>query len=467
MIFNSLAYAVFLPVFFLLYWLVAGRSYRAQNMLIVVASYIFYGWWDWRFVSLLVFSSALDYGVGLLLAREQTAGRKKALLLGSCALSLGILAVFKYYDFFAISLAAAASRIGIHLSLPVLRLILPVGISFYTFHSLSYIIDIWRGKTQPTRDVVAYFAFVSFFPLLVAGPIVRSSQLLPQMLHPRSFSITAARDALRQMLWGFFKKMVIADNCAFYVNELFKDPQHHSSADLVLGAFYFTVQIYCDFSGYSDIAAGTARLLGFSLPRNFACPYFSKDIREFWRRWHISLSSWFRDYVFIPLGGSREGRWRTVRNILVTFLLSGLWHGANLTFVLWGLAHALLYLLLPATGEHNRRFPALLSGLLTFALVNLTWVLFRAPDATTAFNYFGHLFSALPDFAHARFLSKSLLLLILFLFGAEWLGRGYPHVFQSSFLRWPVPLRWSTYLLLVLLIYVYGGKEQTFIYFQF
>ncbi|MEE1270488.1 MAG: MBOAT family O-acyltransferase, partial [Prevotellamassilia sp.] len=314
MLFNSLEFLIFLPIVFLLYWHVF-KPLRWQNFFVVVASYVFYGWWDWRFLLLILFTSLCSFASGILLQRFDDSKKWRKVISGTnIAINIAILGVVKYYDFFASQLVEAFSGLGVQLNLTSLNIILPVGISFYTFQALSYTVDIYRRKLEPTRDVIAFLAFISFFPQLVAGPIERATNLLPQFLKPRKFDYALAVDGMRQILWGLFKKMVVADTCATACNEIFADYATKSGGELIVGALFFTFQIYGDFSGYSDIAIGTAKLFGVRLMRNFNVPYFSRDIAEFWRRWHISLNTWFVDYVYIPLGGSRNGKWKTVRN---------------------------------------------------------------------------------------------------------------------------------------------------------
>ena len=337
MLFNSIDFALFLPIVFILYWFVANKNIKIQNLLIVIASYIFYGWWDWRFLFLIFCSTMVDYIIGFYLSNQNNRKIRKILLFISIAINLGILGFFKYYNFFLSSFTHVFTFFGVEIKANSLRIVLPVGISFYTFQTMSYTIDVYKRKIQATNDFIAFAAFVSFFPQLVAGPIERATNLLPQFLKKREFIYAQAVNGLRQMLWGLFKKIVIADNCARYVNMTFNNAESLTGSTLVLGVVFFAFQIYCDFSGYSDIAIGTARLFGFTLMKNFSFPYFSRDIAEFWRRWHISLTSWFRDYVYIPMGGSRGSGWIKVRNVLIIFLVSGFWHGANWTFLLWGL----------------------------------------------------------------------------------------------------------------------------------
>ena len=404
MLFNSIQFALFLPIVFLLYWFVFDRfiskskhQLRLQNIFIVVSSYVFYGWWDWRFLLLIAFTSFCSWGSGVLIGKAQTKKRAKTWMWFNIILNLGILALFKYYDFFVIEFAQL-----FHLSTEglLIKVILPVGISFYTFQALSYSIDIYRGKIEPTKDIVAFFAFISFFPQLVAGPIERASSLLPQFLKKREFDYDTAMEGMRQILWGLFKKLLIANNCAYAVDSVF---YLHSrtpipGSDLLLAAILFSFQIYADFSGYSDIAIGTAKLFGIKLSRNFNNPYFSRNVSEFWRRWHISLMSWFRDYVYTPLGGNQRSKLRTIINVFVVFLLSGMWHGANWTFIVWGLYHAALFLptvlmgrksqsdivakgrILPSLKEMGQMF-------FTFCLVLFGWILFRSESISDFVQY--------------------------------------------------------------------------------
>ena len=478
MLFNSLDFAVFLPVVFLLYWCVMQRNLRTQNAFLVAASYVFYGWWDWRFLSLLLFSSLVDYTVGLALDREERPARRKVYLVLTILCNLGLLGFFKYYHFFAENFAEAFRFFGGRLDPGSLQIILPVGISFYTFQSLSYGIDVYRRKLEPTRDPLAFLAYVSFFPQLVAGPIERATHLLPQITRPRNFSYTQATDGLRQILWGLFKKMVIADNCALYADNIFNHHELYNGSTLLTGCFFFAMQIYGDFSGYSDIAIGSSRLFGIDLKPNFSFPYFSRDIAEFWRRWHISLSTWFRDYVYLPLGGNRLGRAKTIRNTYFTFLASGFWHGANWKFLAWGALHATLYLPLLLSGRNRahldtvaagKKWPgprACLSMLITFMLVMLGWVLFRAKDLAAAGSIYQRIFSA-SLFTPSRVLPGSILLLSGLFLVMEWMGREQRFAIEKTGNRWPRWARWSFYYLLAALIFFLGGKQQSFIYFQF
>ncbi|MBC8488995.1 MAG: MBOAT family protein, partial [Bacteroidetes bacterium] len=386
MLFNSIEFVIFLPVVFFIYWFVLNKKSSYQNIFLLIASYVFYGWWDWRFLSLIIISSFVDFFVAQKIQKAHKVRNKKILLTISILINIGFLGFFKYFNFFVDSFVEAFAQIGIHLNPRTLNIILPVGISFYTFQTLSYTIDVYRGKLKPTKDIVSFFTFVAFFPQLVAGPIERAVNLLPQFYHKRAFEVNKAKDGMKQILWGLFKKIIIADNCAVYVEEIFSNYQIYPGSTLLLGSFFFAFQIYCDFSGYSDIAIGTARLFGFNIMRNFAYPYFSRDIAEFWRRWHISLSTWFRDYVYIPLGGSRGNNFNKIRNVIIIFVVSGFWHGADWTFIIWGLLNGLYFLPLlllkinrnniGITAE-NRLLPTFketFQMLITFFITLIAWV---------------------------------------------------------------------------------------------
>ncbi|MFD0933321.1 MBOAT family O-acyltransferase [Psychroflexus salinarum] len=399
MLFNSLSFFIFLPTVFMLYWFVFKGKLKAQNGLILIASYVFYAWWDWRFLSLIIFSTLLDYTLGLALGKSTSKQRSKTLLWTSLIVNLGFLGVFKYYNFFVDSWVEAFAGLGINMEVSTLSIILPVGISFYTFQTLSYTIDVYREQLKPTQSLLNFAAYVAFFPQLVAGPIERATRLLPQFSKQRVFNYKVATSGVYLIIWGLFKKVVIADNCAFFVNQIFDQTQAYSSLELALGAVLFAFQIYGDFSGYSDIAIGTARLFGFQLMTNFAFPYFSRDIAEFWRRWHISLSTWFRDYVYIPLGGSRVRKTLQVRNVMIIFLVSGFWHGANWTFLVWGALHGLFFLPLllfnlnrKYLSEDALRIRHLLKIGLTFGIVCLAWVFFRADTITEAIQFIVQVF---------------------------------------------------------------------------
>jgi alginate O-acetyltransferase complex protein AlgI len=482
MLFNSLNFAIFLPIVFFLYWFATNGNLRLQNLLLLVSSYFFYACWDWRFMFLLIFSTLLDYYTGIKIHEVVNKKKKIFWLWLSIGINLGFLGVFKYYNFFALSFVDGLSLLGFKASLGSLQVILPVGISFYTFHGLSYVIDIYKNRIKPERNVIDYSVFVSFFPLLVAGPIERATHLLPQILKNRKFDSSKAVDGLRQILWGLFKKVVIADNCAEFANSIFNNSSVYSGSTLVLGAIFFTFQIYCDFSGYSDIALGTARLFGIELLRNFAFPYFSRDIAEFWRRWHISLSSWFKDYLYIPLGGSKGGMWMKIRNTFIIFLVSGFWHGANWTFIIWGLLNA-LYIMPSIIFNTNRNnldivskgkfLPTIkefISILLTFCLTVFAWIFFRASNVSHAFNYINTIFSnsffSIPQFLGIEKIKPIVFLMILFVI-IEWFGREQQYAIERLGIKWIKPLRWAMYYVIILVIFYFTGKEQQFIYFQF
>ena len=511
MLFNSIAFAVFFPTVFVLYWFswkdvlslvwgrnqvalsgdsaalgkssdriwvdefVGSRSIQTQNILLLIASYVFYGWWDWRFLSLIAVSSLSDYLIGMYLGKTERADHRKYLLYLSLAINLGLLGFFKYYNFFVESFVAAFAGIGVSLHIETLYIILPVGISFYTFQTLSYTIDIYRKQLEPTRDPIAFFTFVSFFPQLVAGPIERASNLLPQFSQQRVFKYSEAKAGLKQILWGLFKKIVIADNCAIYVNQIFGESDHLSGSILILGAVYFAFQVYGDFSGYSDIAIGTARLLGFKLLPNFRLPYFSTSISEFWRRWHISLNTWFIDYVYTPIALNKRhwAKWGVIFAIFVTFTTSGLWHGANYTFIAWGFLHSVGLMYETLTKKRRKKLkkkfaPAVwdvTGALFTFSFVCLTYIFFRAESLSHAFRYLDNLLTwelfALPD---PLTLGKFMPAAVLFL-AVEWLQRKKEQTLDFD--QFPSWIRWIIYYVIIYMLSNYGASSQTFIYFQF
>jgi len=476
MLFNSIEFAIFLPIVFLLYWFVFQKNLKLQNLLIVASSFVFYGWWDWRFLFLMVASASVDYVVGILLASENDAKKRKLLLSMSIVVNLGILAFFKYFNFFVDNFVAAFSLFGAKLNPITLKIVLPVGISFYTFQALSYTIDVYRKKLEPTKSFINYFAFISFFPQLVAGPIERATNLLPQFYTKRTFDYANAVNGMRQILWGLVKKIVIADNAAKVVADVFSNYENLNGSMLVIGAVFFAFQIYGDFSGYSDIAIGTSRLFGFSLMKNFAFPYFSRDIAEFWRRWHISLSTWFRDYLYIPLGGSKGGTWMKVRNTFAIFIVSGFWHGANWTFMIWGALNAIYFLPLLLAKKNRTNLEIVAKGKylpnlkeifqigLTFFLTIIAWVFFRAANVTEAVHFLQQMFS-LSLFSMPNYLpSKTMIYILLFVI-AEWLGRDKEYALEQ--LKMPRFARWGLYYLLIFAILWFGGEQQEFIYFQF
>ncbi len=483
MLFNSLDFAIFLPIVFLIYWIIANKNLKLQNALIVVTSYLFYGWWDWRFLSLILFSTLIDYAVGVGLSKEENKSKRKILLWISILVNLGFLGFFKYYNFFLDNFVTAFSFFGTQINAQGLNIILPVGISFYTFQTLSYTIDVYKKKLEPTKDFIAFMAFVSFFPQLVAGPIERATNLIPQFYKKRTFDYSQALDGLRQVLWGLFKKMVIADNSALIANEIFNNSTDYSGSTLVLGAIFFTFQIYGDFSGYSDIAIGTSRLFGFNLKQNFAFPYFSRDIAEFWRRWHISLSTWFRDYLYIPLGGSRGGTWMKVRNTFAIFIVSGFWHGANWTFIAWGALNAIYFLPLLLRNKNRINTNTVAQGKWipsikeffqmgsTFSLTVLAWVFFRAENMGHAWSYLSTIFSkSLFSVPYAFGLGVDLMILtmlfIIILISVEWVGRNKKYALEFH-KKWNPFYQWIVLYFIAIIIFLFGQRQQDFIYFQF
>lgn len=488
MVFNSIEFLIFLPVVFLLFWSIFNRrGVRTRNWFLVAVSYVFYGWWDWRFLAIIIFTSLSSFLLGLGVGACRERKRRMALVLNTSniVINLGILFLFKYYNFFVSEILMRLPFLG---SDPILvDLILPVGISFYTFQALSYTIDIYRGNLAPSNDADAYFAYISFFPQLVAGPIEKAGKLLPQFARLKRFTYADAADGGRQMLWGFFKKIVIADPCGEYVDYIFGNSASLPGSTLLIGVVLFTVQVYCDFSGYSDIAIGLARWFGISLSTNFRFPYFAENISEFWRRWHVSLNTFFRDYIYFPLGGSRVGLLKTARNIIIVFLLSGLWHGANWSFILWGLYNALLVVLWMLYNAMKRRNPSrpipegkkkrnnVLSILVLMFFVVMGWVFFRADSAGHAFSYFNGIFSSslvqrpyMPG--GLRDVALRVMLPVAFLFGIEWFHRTRAHGFEISYVR-SAGWRWGLYyaLIVCILFYFFNFHQgvETFIYFQF
>ncbi|WP_296150933.1 MBOAT family O-acyltransferase, partial [uncultured Flavobacterium sp.] len=468
MLFNSIEYLLFLPIVFALYWITNKRSLKIQNLLLLASSYFFYACWDWRFLFLLMFSTALDYFTGIKMHEAKNVGGKKFWFWLSIIVNLGFLGIFKYYNFFADSFAEVLSNFGFQANFWTLKVILPVGISFYTFHGLSYVIDIYKGRIEPERNVVDYSLFVSYFPLLVAGPIERATHLLPQLKKRRVFNYDKAVDGIHQIVWGLFKKIVIADTCAIYANDIFNNYETSNSLTLLMGAIYFTFQIYGDFSGYSDIALGTSKLFGIDLLRNFNYPYFSRDIAEFWRRWHISLSSWFRDYLYFPLGGSHGSLMMKIRNTFIIFLVSGFWHGANWTFIVWGLLNALYFMPLLITNNNRNHIEIVAKGkllpslkeffqmLLTFFLAVFAWIFFRSETVGQALSYIKKLFSfnfkgGVEYLSVERYSVELIFLLFLFLI-FEWTSREFEHPFSRGFKQ----LKLLLVLIFIILFGVYS-----------
>jgi alginate O-acetyltransferase complex protein AlgI len=477
MFFNSIEFAVFLPLVFFLYWFLGRNSKSWQNGVLIISSYYFYGCWDWRFLFLLLFSTGLDYFTALKIHQGKEYKTRKFWLWLSIIINLGFLGLFKYYDFFAKEMQQLLSRIGFETAPMLLQLILPVGISFYTFHGLSYVIDIYYKRIVPEKNFVDYSLFVCYFPLLVAGPIERATHLLPQVKVKRTFDAKMAIAGVQQIIWGLFKKIVIADSCAEYANEIFGHYETANSLSLLLGAVYFAFQIYGDFSGYSDIALGTSKLFGIELLQNFKYPYFSRDIAEFWRRWHISLSSWFKDYLYIPLGGSKGGTRIRVRNTFIIFLVSGFWHGANWTFIVWGLLNALFIMpsIIYQTNRNNIEIVAkdkllpsvkeLLQMLITFALTCFAWIFFRSKDMSSAIGYIKNIF------LHKGFEIESLgnerknfelMILLFFFISVEWFYRNQTEPLSGRYTY----LKTAFCFLLLLMLGVYTDYKE-FIYFQF
>jgi len=483
MLFNSLAFLLFLPMVFVLYWM--ARTSRIRNIILLIASYVFYGKWDYRFLILIAVSSLADYLIGHKIYAANSNKKKFFFLLCSLVLNLGILGVFKYFNFFTESFVDLLRTLNCSMEFKTLEIILPVGISFYTFQTLSYSIDIYRGTLKPTKDILRFFTFVAFFPQLVAGPIERASNLLPQFSNLQRFDYALARSGLQLMLWGFFKKVVIADRLAEYVNIVYSSPYEYSGLPLIIATIFFAVQIYCDFSGYSDIAIGVARLFGIRLMTNFRTPYFATSLREFWQRWHISLSTWFRDYLYIPLGGSKTSTLKIYRNIIITFLVSGLWHGANWTFVIWGAIHGSI-LAIERFCKRNSiisyNIPSFFALASTFSIVSIAWIFFRAENFEQSIYILSSLTTNLSDqfesLSSVEFTLRSFVpyrkefmflvysLILFLLVEAVMFKKNVESIFQLVSIT---PVRWLAYYFVLAWIFYFGAfnKNAQFIYFQF
>lgn len=489
MLFHTIDFAIFLPLIFLFYWIFGNKNHKRQNLVLLIASFIFYSWWDWRFLSLILMSTTVDYLVCINLVKERNFFRRKILLRFSVIFNIGILFLFKYFNFFITNFVDVFKLFGLGIQVNTLNIILPLGISFYTFQTISYTIDVYNKKIKPTKDYFAFSTFVCFFPQLVAGPIERASNLLPQFLERRRFNYLNAVNGLRQILWGLFKKIVIADNCGLFSDMIFENYTNYNGTTLILGAIMFAIQIYTDFSGYSDIAIGTSRLFGISLKQNFAFPYFSRNILEFWKKWHISLTSWLTDYVFTPIAIKTRhyDKKGIIVSIFITFLISGLWHGANWTFVIWGLFHALIYLItllirgnkpyknVVANYKLIPSFKELILMISTFSLVSFSYIFFRSNTINHSLNYINRLIEGLFkynslletfDFIYWN-ISISFVLVICFFVTIEWLGRRYEYAIEKTFLSSKRIVRILFYYSLILMIFQLSGEEKGFIYFQF
>lgn len=478
MLFNSFEFIIFLPTVFCLYWFLAKGRLSLQNLVIVVSSYVFYAWLDVRFLGLIVLTSLSTWFTALYV--DASVGKRKGrwwVSFANIVLNIGILCVFKYLNFFGENFARLFQLLGFEYSWTTRTLLLPVGISFYTFTALSYALDVYMGKLKAERNLLTVFSYVAFFPQLLAGPIARATHLLPQFERIRTFDYASAVEGMRQILWGLFKKVVIADNIAALVAPVFDNYQEYSASTLLLGAFYFTIQIYCDFSGYSDMATGIARLFGIRLLPNFSTPYFSRNVAEFWRRWHISLNTWFRDYIYIPLGGNRVSRFVTIRNTMIIFAVCGFWHGASWTFVVWGIYHGLLFIPLVLTGG-NKRYKGVICEysvvpsmreiggvIMTFIAVMFGWILFRSETISQGVGYICGIFDvsvfSIPDFINIK-----VLVLTISMFVVEWFGRKHEFAFNVQAIRsaW---VRRGIYLFVLLLIFMFGRTSESFIYFNF
>lgn len=495
MLFNSVAFAIFLTVVFLVYWIVLGRSRRAQNVFLLLASYFFYAWWDWRFLFLLAGLSLFNYIWGRQIERTRLTKGSKRWLASGLIVNIGILVVFKYFNFFVESLIDLVELLGYSLPESSLKIILPLGISFYTFLSISYLLDIKRKKLSGKQDIINTLLSLSFFPIILAGPIQRPSTLIPQISSNRKFNYDMVSDGLRQILWGLFVKLVIADNMAFYADEIFGNYAEYTGSTLLLGAIFYSVQIYADFAGYSDMAIGTAKMLGFRLMRNFAYPYFSRDITQFWKRWHISLTTWFRDYVFLPVSFSVSYKIRKPRVLFirtdmfiyiiasaVTWFLTGLWHGASYNFIIWGMIHGVFLIIYFAQKKPRKRLLKRLSvsnnsalivwteSFITLFIIMIAWVFFRAVDIDHATAYLSAMFSStlftVPEFPFMK-MALVLVIIVLLFFLVEYIGRHNEYPLAGIVNKFALVPRWLVYYFIGMMIFFFAGGGQKFIYFQF
>lgn len=484
MIFNSFSFLVFFSIFFTLYWFVCHKNLKFQNALLLIGSYVFYAWADWRFLFFLIGVSTLTYFLGIAIEKQTKEKTRKLLLSIGLIQGIGCLAFFKYYNFFIISINDVSHLLNMSFNLKTLNIIVPLGISFFTFRTISYILDIDKGKIEATKDWIVFFNYVSFFPSVLSGPIDKAKLFVPQLEKKRVYDFNQSADGFRQILWGLFKKVVIADNCALLTNSIFEDYHSLPASSLVLGSFLYAIQIYADFSGYSDMAIGFSRLLGFNITKNFDFPFFSQNIAEYWRKWHISLTSWLTEYVFTPLSISFRdyGKLGLIAAIIINFTICGIWHGANWTYILYGFLHGIYFIPLILKGTMNKKskiaknqvlpnFNEFLNMLGTFIVVMLTMVIFRSETIEKAFDFYGCLFStslfSIPILHLKHSVLGVTLIFILFMFCIEWLGRNEPYGIASLFSQKPRLFRWVFYYLIVFFIFVFAASNQQFIYFQF
>ena len=473
MLFQTIEFAIFFPIVFAIYWILSGRNLRIQNAWLVLASFVFYGWWDWRFLGLMIFSAGIDYVTALYIDRSTEKRQKWWWLMISLSVNLGLLGFFKYYNFFVENFNSAFRFFGRTPGLHTLDIILPVGISFYTLQALSYTIDVYKGKIRPTKDIIAYFGYISFFPQLVAGPIERAGNLLKQFNEPRFFNAQDATDGLRRILLGLFMKLAVADNCGRVVDELFRQPETHGAFELAVGILLFPIQVYADFAGYSEMAIGLAALMGFKLMRNFAFPFLSTDIAMLWRRWHISLTNWFRDYVFTLLDRGRSSKWRFVQNMSVIYILSGIWHGATWNYLIWGVLNALfvgIHVLRGGAAAHRRRENDVLHMFTTFLLFAFSLSIARGRDLSHTIKYYASIFSSEHQIKAQMFVEGGFwltVLLVALMFTMEWTSRRSGHALAFISAWNGRALRWAGYIILSLLVLMFAGDERPFFYFQF
>lgn len=493
MTFNSIEFAIFLPSVFILFWKFFSKNKNIQNIFLVVISLIFYALWDNRFLFIILFSIIFNFVSGILIFNQNNINLKRIILWANITINIGLLIVFKYFNFFTDNISFLISFLGLNINLRSLNIILPVGISFFTFQILTYIIEVYRNNLEPTKDIISFALFVSFFPQLVAGPITRAVKLLPQFYNKRVFNLDMAVDGMRQILWGLFKKIVIADNSSRIANEIFSNYSSHSPTTLVMGVIFFSFQIYCDFSGYSDIALGVGKLFGINLMRNFEYPYFSKNISDFWKRWHISLSLWLRDYIFLPIAykitrmlknkkifGIKPETWSYHISTFLTMVLCGLWHGSNWTFIVWGTIQALYLMAYRALSSKSKvRFhqsnsektvqhiSEIIKIIVTFTIVSFSWIFFRSLSISDAFNYINTMITGKIISIPETYGGNIIISLALIMFLMEWIQRKKEHGLDFTGTAIPGYIRWSTYYCIIIIMFCYGETQEQFIYLQF
>ncbi|HEY9115148.1 MAG TPA: MBOAT family O-acyltransferase [Bacteroidales bacterium] len=478
MLFNSYTFIIFFVVFFFLYWFVFNKNLKIQNLLILAGSYFFYAWADWRLLSYLLGASAVNYFLGIAIENTENSRKRRLLLWLGMIQGVGGLFYFKYFNFFIISFKQAFASINVDLNIHTLNIIVPIGISYFTFKTLSYLLDVDKGKMKASHDWVIFFGYVAFFPSLLSGPIDKAKMFIPQLEKKRTFDYNQAVDGMRQILWGLFKKLVVADNCAPVTSQIFETYQQQPASALVYGGVLYTFQLYADFSGYTDMAIGFARLIGFNITKNFDFPLFAQNIAEFWRKWHISLTAWLTEYVFTPLNiAFRDlGKFGIILAIFINFAIIGIWHGANWTYLVFGILHGLYFIPLILWGNMNKKkkiakgkllptFREAMNILLTFILVTITFIFFRADSVVQAFQHLNGMFSM--SIFHSFNFKPIATFFVFVLVLVEWIGRDQNYAIENTFSNWPKIMRWAAYFCLIMVIFLFASKGDQFIYLQF